>query len=531
MGPADAPSVPAIALFLDRARASSARFELTEDVATAVAEVVRLLDGLPLAIELAAAQLRLFSPGELRDRVAAGLDAVRGGERDLPERQRALRATIEWSEDLLTPSERALFAHLSVFSGGWTLAAAEAVCGSGVESVPETLAALLDKSLVVPDQEDTTATPRFRMLVPVHAHARDRLIQRGEEATLGRSHLAWVRALCERAQPGLCGPGQPEWVAAMAPERANIRAAVARADELGDHAAIVELTWDVVVLYFVLDAVDEPESWLRRVADAGVRLDEVTDAKLRSLYALTRIHYGDYDGARDALGRALAVFAAHGMVFEEAVGLHQLAFVRFHVDDDVQGAVADLQQSSSMFGDIGHEWGVALAEMMLASVRVATGDLEAAEIHNRRSLQRARRIGSDQQVVQALGQLALVRLLQERDDDALDLLTETAPLLSRWRYRTETANALETLAIVAHHKGEHRTAAVAVCTAEAQRRALGVPPWPTLELLVRELRALVRRSLGDEAFSRLEREAEQADASQVLPDVLGVLRPQEPSIR
>ncbi len=297
----------------------------------------------------------------------------------------------------------------------------------------------------------------------------------------------------------------------MIPERANLRAAVAGAQELGEQAAVVELAWDVVVLYFVCDAVDEPDAWLRRVAEAAPTFDELTDAKLRSLHALTRVHHGDYDGAEDALHCALAVFEARAMDFERAVVLHQLAFVRYHLAQDVTGAIDMLRTSSSLFAGLGHDWGVSLAEAMLGSLLAAEDDLAAAERHQVRSLEHAQRLGSDQQAAQALSQIALLRLRQERYDDAVEQLNACSARLRHGRYRTDTATALEALAVVVHHRGDDDSAAIAATVASAERARLGVEPWPTLRPFIDGTRRALRRSLGDDQYARIAASASTAD--------------------
>jgi len=515
----------AVQLFVDRARAVSRNFELTEANAANITAIVQHLDGLPLAIELAAARIRVLSAGSLADRLRSSIDVLSASSGDRPERQRTMRATLDWSFDLLTEREQVLFAALGVFAGGWTVEAANSVgTEAGEAEVLDVLASLVDKSLVLADHDETRTEPRFRMLEPVRAYASERLDARGETAVVQRRHLDWCRTLAAQAQPHLCGPGQRDWVARIAADRANVARAVASAFALDDPAAVVELAWELVVFYFVCDAVDEPDSWLRRVHDARAPLDEVVEAKLRSLLALTRIHHGDYDNVHESLLGPLAVFRAQHMSFEAAVALHQLGFVRYHLDHDVDAAVAVLQESSSLFSSIHHDWGVSLAEAMLGSVFAATGDLTGAELCQRRALEHARRIDSDQQIAQALGQLALVRLLQERYDDALDLLLESAPLLDRGHYRTDAANALDALAVIAYDRAAVPVAADALAVAAAERARLAVQPWPTLQPFIDRIHQWVRQSLGDDDFATNEERAASRDVFDTLGDTLEQLR-------
>lgn len=527
---------PAVRLFVARAQAVSRDFVLTDANAGDVAALVARVDGLPLAIELAAARARVLSPAALLDRLTSSLDVLRDSAPDLPDRQRTLRATIDWSYDLLSAREQGLFADLAAFAGGWTVDAAEQVCTpAGVDSTNGTdgtddlldlLASLLDKSLVAIDLEGHVTEPRFHMLETIRAYAGERLAGEERAEAVARRHLDWARRLAERAQPHLCGPGQHDWVARMAPERRNLDRAVATAMAAGDHSAVIELAWDVIVLYFVQDAVAEPDAWLQQVADAGPSLDELTEAKLRSLLALTRIHHGDYREVHDALTGPLAIFRARGMAFESAVALHQLGFVHYHLDHDTDQAVAALTESSALFESVDHDWGVALAEAMLGSVFAAEGDLDAAERCQLRSLDRARRISSEQQTVQALGQLTLVRLLQGRLDAALDLLSESGELLQAGRYRTDAANALDACAVIAHQRGDHLTAAVATSVAASERDRLGIEPWPTLRPVIDRSRRGVRAALGESAFSDLCRQTSRDEVFDTLAATLdAIVRP------
>ncbi len=213
------------------------------------------------------------------------------------------------------------------------------------------------------------------------------------------------------------------------------------------------------------------------------------------------------------------------MAFETAVALHQLGFVRYHIDHDVDAAVAALQESSSLFATLDHDWGVSLAEAMLGSVLAATCDLVGGERRQLRSLEHARRIDSDQQTAQALGQLALVRLLQQRYDDALDLLAESAPILNRGGYRSDAANALDALAVVAYDGAAMPAAASPLAVAAAERARLGVPPWPTLQPFIGRIHRWVRRSLSDDAFAAVDGHTSSRDVFDTLTDTLESLRP------
>jgi predicted ATPase len=197
-------SYEAVRLFVARAQAHRPEFALSEDNAQAVAEVCARLDGIPLAIELAAARIVILSPAAIAARLDERFRLLTGGPRDAPGRQQTLRATMDWSWELLSDQERTLLRRLTVFSGGWTLAAAEAVCaGADVEAwmVLDGLQELVNKSLVGPAEGEDTA--RYRMLETVRQYAEERLRAQGEAEAVRDHHLAWCVALAEEAEPHL----------------------------------------------------------------------------------------------------------------------------------------------------------------------------------------------------------------------------------------------------------------------------------------------------------------------------------------
>jgi predicted ATPase len=513
---------PAVRLFVDRALSVSPGFRLDDRNAGAVAELCRLLDGLPLAIELAAARTRVLPPQALLDRLNERFDALGEGSTDLPERQRTLRATVEWSHELLDEHERALFARLSVFSGGFYLEAAEAVCAVEGQDVLETLASLLDKSLLVVANDASGGEPRFQMLETVRRYASEHLDERGEADLLGHRHLDWYRGFAERAQPFLCGPGQREWAARLDPERANLRAAIGAAFDFHEDEAVIELVWDVIVFYFTRDAVYEPEQWMERVQHEGRPLEDVPMAKLRSLLTLMRMNRGEYGGAREALDSSLKIFRGRGMDFEAAVTLKELAWVRYLLDEDTEAAIDDLEESSRLFESIDHDWGVALSEIQLGSVLSASGRRGAAEARFERSLEHSRRIDNWPLIAQGLQQLAVTRIAAERYDEALSMLEEAAALLRRGGHQTETTSCLDALAAVALARGEADTAARALTVASSVRRKLSISLWPSAHAFVSQLTQATREALGGAEFDAIAAEAENRDPFEVLTQTLRV---------
>jgi predicted ATPase len=516
---------PAVRLFVERAQAVSAGFRLTEDNRRSVVELCRRLDGLPLAIELAAARTRLLSPAQLLQRLAERLDLLAGGSTDLPARQKTLRSTIDWSYNLLDDHERALFARLSIFAGGWSLAAAEAVCAIDDAELDllETLASLLDKSLVRASTGEDGGEPRFEMLETVRTYALECLGARKERDVIRQRHLEWYRALADEAQPFLCGPGQKRWAARFDPERANLRTAVQTALLLHQPEAVIELVWDVIVFYYIRDAIEEPEAWMTQVAQSYPYLDEVRQAKLDSLQALVRIGRGDYTDAKQQLHNALAVFDSREMPFEAAVTWKEIANVRYFADRDVDATIEALETSSRLFHEVDHDWGVALSETMLGTVLAVGGDLEPAEAHLRSALVHATRIDNEPLMAQALQQLAVIRLFAGARREAIELINRASELLHAGRYQSHAAQGLDAVAAIALDEGDPATAARALAGAEATRERLGVAVWPTVRPFLDELLRRARSPLDESELSRIQAESERIDVFDLLDKVVPVV--------
>ena len=235
-------------LFVQRAQAASAGFELTSGNAGAVAEICRRLDGLPLAIELAAARVRLLPPQALLARLGDRMGLLTGGARDLPERQRTLRSTLDWSFDLLSGGEQALFARLGVFAGTFDLPAAEAVAAAAAPAAPgraghvmDTLGSLVDSSLVQPQVRD--GEPRFGLLETIREYALERLRDGADWREAHDRHAAYFRALAEPAPAELQGPGQLAWLDRLETEHGNLGAAMSWLGDQDQLESAIQLSW------------------------------------------------------------------------------------------------------------------------------------------------------------------------------------------------------------------------------------------------------------------------------------------------
>jgi predicted ATPase/DNA-binding CsgD family transcriptional regulator len=316
---ADVSRSEAVRLFVARAQAVETGFALTEANAGMVADICRRLDGLPLAIELAAARVKVLPPPALLARLERRLPLLTGGGRDLPARQQTMRATIAWSHDLLTSEEQTLFRRLAVFVGGFSLEAAEVVCqgaGTGeqgmgeasgpVASVLDGVASLVDQSLVQKTEQPDGA-PRFTMLETVREFGLERLADSGETAAANRRLAAWAVALAHESVPGLRGPEQRRWLDRLAGELPNLRAALGWLAESGEAEGGAELAATLFDFWLAGGHPDEGRGWLDRFLEGGAQLAPATRASALWATGMLASIQGAFPRAMDAAEESLAL--------------------------------------------------------------------------------------------------------------------------------------------------------------------------------------------------------------------------------
>src|SRR5215208_2755382 len=297
----------AVRLFVERAMALRPDFSLTEENAPAVVEICARLDGLPLAIELAAARTKLLPPQALLSRLGNRLKLLTGGARNPPERQRTLRNAIEWSHDMLDEGEKTLFARLAVFSGGSTLEAIEVVCdaeGDLPVDALEGVSSLLDKSLLG-REEASDEQSRFVMLETIHEYAREKLRESGEAEELGRAHAQYYLALAEEAE--LVGPEQAWWLERLEAEHDNLRAALNRSLEAGDSGTALRIGGAVWRFWYVRGHFSEGRRWLASGLSGGEMAP--VGVRARALLGLGELALwqGDYTRAAEDLEASLTL--------------------------------------------------------------------------------------------------------------------------------------------------------------------------------------------------------------------------------
>ncbi len=490
---------PAQQLFAERAAAVSPGFTLDDATAAVVAEICRLLDGLPLAIELAAARVRLLPPTALLGRLGRRLDVLGGGPVDLPERQRTLRATMDWSFGLLAPHEQAVFTRLAVFSGGWSVSAAEAVCGRPDEpDVLEALAALLDASLLLESDESGAGEPRLHMLATVHTYAEEKLAASPDRTQIERGHSEWVLAMTDSFWHA-SDRGFGEALERFDRERANLRAAVQRAVDGADVETTTLILRNTFPYLLRRDAEREAVAWLEQVLPRAAEAPAAVRGRLLVLRALFAGMVGDL--------AVVPVWLKEGR--------------RLLLGHDDQASDRALVAAAGTFAAMaeGSVEGLAYAAILRADLALVVGDLESAERYLGETREFFDLLGDEALVGPVLSLAGLVLLARGDVRAGERAVLDGAAVNRRSGHPTGIAYSLEGLAAVALHGGRPAVAARALASAARARRDVASPLWPALAPLVDELTARSLAELGDPAEAAVA-EGREEDLRQVLDRTL-----------
>jgi predicted ATPase/class 3 adenylate cyclase len=357
--------IEAVQLFTDRAVAVSPRFQVTEKNAAAVAAITARLDGLPLAIELAATRTKVLTPEQMLPRLQECIGVLGSGPKNVPERQRTLRGAITWSHELLDPAEQELFARLSVFRGGWTLESAEAICeleGLGLD-ILDGLSSLVDQSLIrrsEPEEND----PRFSMLETIREFGQEQLEARGERDLLCRRHAEYFLDLAVEAEPHLVAEDQGKWLDICDREHANIRAALRWAIDAGEADRAQEPAGALWRFWQQRGHQAEGRAWLEEIlASPSGRRPSPGRAKAMIGAGGLAWWQQDREAARASYESALAIERELGDPARTAEALYNLSFVV--AGEDIDAAAGMLEEALDLFRQAGDEAGEAQVQGML----------------------------------------------------------------------------------------------------------------------------------------------------------------------
>jgi non-specific serine/threonine protein kinase len=468
----------AVRLFVERAQSVDAGFTLTEGNASGVARLCQKLDGIPLAIELAAARTRVLSVEQILEKLEDPLGLLTTGDRSAAPRQRTLRATLQWSYDLLSEAERALFRRLAVFVGGWDLEAAEAVgAGAAVEAgmVLDLLSALVDKSLVLAEAQDEGAL-RYRMLEPVRQFGREKLHESQEEREVHRRHAGHYLALAETANSELLGPDQGRWLQRLRSESGNLRGALSCSLKPSQEEWAQELRLRMVAAlgrFWGMENLEEGKWWLRTALEKDPGGFPVARARALGELGFIVLFQQDYGSAVAALDEAVALYKELGDELGTAFTLGNLGWAVLH--GDYRERVPDFVREGEALiaGGLGGPPRAYLL-VVLASATVWQGDLDLAASQIKEAIALCREFGSLRDLGMALFILGGFELRRGDTAQAARVFEEGARISGQLRDRLGVAYYVWIFGNVNARSGRPVRAVRLWGAAEALREQMGM---------------------------------------------------------
>jgi tetratricopeptide (TPR) repeat protein len=461
-----------------------------------VADVCRRLEGLPLAIELAAARIRLLEPDVLLAKLANRLDALGSGPVDLPERQRTLRATVDWSVGLLDQVERHMLFVLAAFVDGWTIEAAAHVRGITEDRTLDLIDALARHSLVHVGATDDG--PRFRMLETVRAFAAEQLAADPDLAEVERQHAGYFQGLVERADRPLRGLGQTEWAERLQQEKGNLRAAI-RWFLAHDVAPLPHLFRVLWLFWWLRDNLVEGWAWIEELMPRVATLNDHAQAEFAWAAAVTALEVGEDAAALAAIGRMKRLVARIGDPYLGGVSQLATAWVLPSVGD-FDGALRAASVCLQHFRNQEEPFMTALAVVTLGFLETAVGRHDEALRHLTEVRALGEQFDNDWLNAGSRVQLGTLAVMQGRLDEARSLLDEGLTLSVAAESTHGVTFCLVALARLALAEGSPERAAVALGAAEGLRRRAGLRVWPTVRQGEAELLGQVEQALGPDRF-------------------------------
>jgi non-specific serine/threonine protein kinase len=499
------PHYEAARLFVERAVAVEPGFEITEQNALAVAQVCYRLEGMPLAIELAAARTKVLSVEQISGRLEESLRLLSAGGRTATAHHRTLRATMDWSHELLDREERTLFRRLSVFAGGFTLEAAEAVgSGEGIEEaeVLDLLTSLVDKSLVlvveVVGRDDET---RYRLLETIRQYASEKLEEAGEETGASRRQADFFVGLAERAAPELKGHEQVAWLEILEREHDNLRAAVRFLLESGDAEAVSRLAW---ALWFFWRAHGHQGEWYRYTGEAleeGETLSAEAKARLLCVRGVTSYGLESIEGTQDLWEQSAALFRQTEDRSGLAMALGGVALMAL-ARGEMERSTALFEEGLGLYREVGNEWGAYSILAHLGLIPLGKGDYARAARYFEEALGGSRELGDRLVCSISLHNLAWTSRLQGDHERAARLYIEGLGIAVELGDEAGVAYCLEGIASLVATDNEAGHKVRLFGASEAMLETVGTPLYVQIQdrnvydRAVEELRS----RLGEEAF-------------------------------
>ncbi len=512
-----------VRLFVERACYRLPNFTLDSRNASSVAEICRRLEGMPLAIELAAARIGTLSAAQISERLGRSLKLLSGRERGVPERQLTLRATLDWSFDLLDEKERWLFGRLSVFAGGCTLDAAEAVgAGEGHDrnEVLDLLSSLIEKSLILTGEQDGEI--RYRLLETVRQYAREKLEESDEAEQARGRHAGHYLALAEEAGPELKGRRQVVWLTRLEREHANLRAAMRWLLQEGEIATAVRLSWALWLFWWYHGHQGEGRRYAEEILGSSDLLPD--DSLAKAIYVRAAVSYGleDLDLTMRLCEESAALFRRTGDRSGLAVTLGVQGITALQ-QGDVERAKAIFEEGLELFRELGDKWGIVSTLAHLGIIPFSMGDHAQAVRYFEEALALSQDIGGRIPAAYiSLYNLALIAQSEGDHGRARELYIEGLKLAVEVGDRANVAYCLEGLAGLIGRHGEPERAARLYGASEAALEAVGAPLYVHAQdraLYESEIEAL-RSRLGEAAWKAAWNEGRTISSEQAIEDVL-----------
>jgi predicted ATPase/transcriptional regulator with XRE-family HTH domain len=532
--------VPSVQLFVERARAVAPDFVLTTANTTAVVEICRRLDGIPLALELAAARVRTLGVEYILSRLDSSLTLLMGGNRSAPPRQRTLRAALDWSYELLSLPERAFLRYLAVFAGGWDLDAVTerphptptdgddlwgpahvALTNTTAEDVDhdpvDLLTRLVDRSLVVAAATD--AGTRYRLLEPVRQYAARRLAEAGEEAFARTQHAAWCLFLVEQATTELRGSAQIEWLQRLDTEAENVRSALRWAAESGAAVALARFAIALLPFWEVQGLLGEGRRWVDAARSDPYALPPLLQSRL--LLTLARLAFWQVDlaAAETALEEALTLARAQRDTGLMGEGLTLMGEIRLRQRKHDEAARL-LEESLPLHVTAENAWGGAWARRNLGFVHSNRGEFARAVSLLEESAREFRALGDQRAAATTALFIGTSRTMLGDAAGGDAALREALHELRAIGDRAFLASALNTLALVRARGGAAATAARLLGAGDSLRRSLGVVLSPVNRATWEEAVAAIRTRMSEADYAATYAEGETLSLDDALAEAL-----------
>jgi predicted ATPase len=484
----------AVELFIDRARAAGSDLDLDHGQLEIIAEICRRLDGIPLAIELAASRAKVVGPEELLRRLDRRLSFLTGGPRDLPERQQTLHSTIAWSHDLLDHSQRRLFARLGVFAAGFSLQAAETVCADdAAPPILDGIASLVDKSLVR-TEDPLHGQPRFTMLQVVRDFAMEQLDALGETERLRRAHADYYQGVIIAAEPMLRHDPGPV-IEQYRTDLPNIRATLRWSLEVKEGGRVARMAVAMWPFLWIAGLLSESVEVVQQALDDERSLSAAERAHARLGLGMLAFGQGDYERAAPALETAIDLYTQLGDTRHMATALVPLGVIQAVWDP--KGGEDLLARAADTFRELDDQWGLAFASLNLGGALLLHHRYADAIPHLEESLVHARAVKADVFLSNALINLGWVHHWLGDVEAARARLREAVKHAAVPDNRESLGRALEALAAVTVTAGDPELAATLFGAADGVRRSIGAGVWMTDRASHDQTAAQLRTQLGE----------------------------------